>query len=110
MFFITVKRDQVSGIGDQGNQEGSVTPKSYRDLDVWQKAMDLVVICYHMTKRFPKSEIYGLASQLNVRPFQYRQILRKVVSANTARNFSTIFQLHTALLQRLKPMSRSPDG
>ncbi len=41
-----------------------MTPKSYRDLEVWQKAMDLVVMCYHMTKKFPKNEIYGLASQL----------------------------------------------
>ncbi len=38
--------------------------KSYRDLEVWQKAMDLVVLCYQITQRFPKSEIYGLASQL----------------------------------------------
>ena len=26
--------------------------------------MDLVVDCYQITKRFPKSEIYGLASQM----------------------------------------------
>ena len=38
--------------------------KSYRDLRVWQEAMDLVVICYQITKTFPKSEMYGLASQL----------------------------------------------
>ena len=38
--------------------------KSYRDLEVWQKAMDLVVECYQITKKFPKSEIYGLTSQL----------------------------------------------
>lgn len=38
--------------------------KSYRDLEVWQKAMDLVVICYQMTVKFPKNEIYGLSSQL----------------------------------------------
>ena len=37
---------------------------SYRNLDVWQKAMDIVVECYQITKGFPKSEIYGLASQL----------------------------------------------
>ncbi len=37
---------------------------SYRDLEVWQKAMDLVVECYHITKDFPKREIYGLTSQL----------------------------------------------
>jgi four helix bundle protein len=38
--------------------------KSYRDLEVWKKAMDLVVIYYRMTRRFPRSEIYGLTSQL----------------------------------------------
>ncbi len=38
--------------------------KSYRDLEVWQKAMDLVIMCYQTTKKFPRSEIYGLVSQL----------------------------------------------
>ena len=38
--------------------------KSYQDLEVWQRAMDLVVLCYHMTQKFPKNEIYGLSSQL----------------------------------------------
>jgi len=38
--------------------------KSYRDLDVWRKAMDLVIVCYQMTNGFPKSEIYALSSQL----------------------------------------------
>jgi four helix bundle protein len=38
--------------------------KSYRDLDVWREAMDFVVECYRMTRTFPKSEVYGLTSQL----------------------------------------------
>ena len=38
--------------------------KSYRDLEVWQKAMDLVVECYKIAERFPKTEVYGLTSQL----------------------------------------------
>lgn len=37
---------------------------SYRDLHVWRKAMNLVEDAYRMTRTFPKSEIYGLASQL----------------------------------------------
>ncbi len=37
---------------------------SYRDLLVWQKAMDLVVECYKVTREFPKDELYGLTSQL----------------------------------------------
>ena len=38
--------------------------KSYRDLTVWQKSMDLVVICYQLTSQFPQTEIYGLSSQI----------------------------------------------
>jgi four helix bundle protein len=37
--------------------------KCYKDLKVWQKAMDLVVESYRLTKLLPKSETFGLASQ-----------------------------------------------
>jgi four helix bundle protein len=37
---------------------------SYRDLRVWQHAMDLVVEVYKQTRDFPKTEIYGLTSQM----------------------------------------------
>jgi len=38
--------------------------KNYRDLLVWQKAMELVTEIYHLTKSFPGEERYGLTSQL----------------------------------------------
>ena len=38
--------------------------KSYRDLDVWQLGMDLVVECYAVTRRFPADERFGLTSQM----------------------------------------------
>ena len=38
--------------------------KSYRDLLVWQKAVDLVVLAYRATAQFPNSEKYGLVSQI----------------------------------------------
>ena len=37
---------------------------SYRDLIVWQKAMELTKKVYQITKTFPKDEIYGLTSQI----------------------------------------------
>ena len=37
---------------------------SYRDLRVWQTAMDLVVSVYQETQGFPKEELYGLTSQM----------------------------------------------
>lgn len=41
-----------------------MTVSSYRELLVWQRAMDLVVECYRLTDGFPRTEIYGLSSQL----------------------------------------------
>ena len=38
--------------------------KTFRDLIVWQKAMDLVVKIYKVTNNFPDEEKYGLVSQL----------------------------------------------
>jgi four helix bundle protein len=38
--------------------------KSFRELDVWNCAMSLVLICYQLSDSFPKSEQYGLTSQL----------------------------------------------
>ncbi|HEU4390865.1 MAG TPA: four helix bundle protein [Blastocatellia bacterium] len=38
--------------------------RGYRDLEVWQKAMDLVLECYRIAERFPKTETYGLTAQL----------------------------------------------
>ena len=38
--------------------------KSYRDLLVWQQAMDLAVLCYSLTRSFPREEIFGLTSQV----------------------------------------------
>jgi four helix bundle protein len=38
--------------------------RTFRDLLVWQKAIDLVVECYKVSDAFPKSEMYGLTSQL----------------------------------------------
>lgn len=36
----------------------------FKDLDVWKVSMDLVVKVYEITRGFPKSEQFGLASQL----------------------------------------------
>ena len=37
---------------------------SYRDLIVWQKAMDLANLVYEITRRFPASEQFGLTFQM----------------------------------------------
>lgn len=36
----------------------------FKELKVWQKAIDLVTETYLVTKSFPKDEIFGLVSQI----------------------------------------------
>ena len=38
--------------------------KSYQDLLVWQKGMDLVTEAYRVTRKLPPHEAYGLAAQM----------------------------------------------
>ncbi len=48
---LSVEKDKMSG-------------QSYRELVVWQKSMQLVTNTYLVTESFPKSEMFGLTSQL----------------------------------------------
>ena len=38
--------------------------QSYKDLIVWQKSVQLVTELYCVTEKFPKTEIFGLTSQI----------------------------------------------
>ena len=38
--------------------------QSYKDLIVWQKGIRLVSEIYRVTEKFPKSEMFGLTSQI----------------------------------------------
>jgi four helix bundle protein len=53
--------------------------KSYEEMPVWQKAMDLAVAVHQLTSALPRSEDYGLTSQMR------RAALS--VSANLAEGF-----------------------
>ena len=38
--------------------------QAFQDLTVWQRAMEMTVCVYDLTRAFPKDEMYGLTSQL----------------------------------------------
>ncbi len=40
------------------------TIQSYRDLVVWQEAMNLAEMSYRLTLKLPREEMYGLSSQI----------------------------------------------
>ena len=38
--------------------------RSYRDLLIWQKGIELVAEIYQLTNQFPQHELYGLTNQI----------------------------------------------
>jgi four helix bundle protein len=38
--------------------------QAFRDLQVWQRSIQLTVVIYRLTQGFPREEIYGLSSQI----------------------------------------------
>lgn len=38
--------------------------KTFKELLVWQKAHELVLLIYKLTEKFPKSELFALVSQI----------------------------------------------
>jgi four helix bundle protein len=50
------------GSGELNPAKGAVS--SYRELHVWQQAMDLAESCYRSTRTFPRDELYGAVAQI----------------------------------------------
>src|SRR3989344_4115525 len=38
--------------------------QSFKDLNVWQKSVDLAAVIYKLTDQFPQSELYGIRNQM----------------------------------------------
>jgi four helix bundle protein len=51
-------------IWDRGVKLGVAMLKSYRDLEVWNRAHALVLEVYRLTNPFPRSELFGVVSQI----------------------------------------------
>ena len=89
--------------------------KSFKELIVWQKSMDLAVLIFDLTSKFPKSELYGLVSQMRRAAVAipsniaegYGRRSRKEFHQFIAIAYSSALELETQLLltKRLKFVS-----
>ena len=61
--------------------------KSFRELIVWQRAMDLVVEVYSLTKLLPKDEVYGLSSQMRRAAVSVPSNIAEGNSRNTTKEY-----------------------
>lgn len=87
---------------------------SFRDLIVWQRAMQLVEDVYASTKKLPKTELYSLTDQLkrsavsvpsNIAEGQKRLNKQETIQFSGIA-LGSVAELQTQLLQFITLMSR----
>jgi len=80
--------------------------KTYADLLVWQKAIELVSAVYKITHSFPKEEIYGLTSQIRRCSISIPSNIAEGYGRNSRQDFirflrismGSIFELQTQII------------
>jgi len=67
--------------------------RAFRDLIVWQKAHQLTLDLYRVTKSFPRDEQYGLTSQIRRAAASVGANIAEGCGRGTARDFARFVQM-----------------
>jgi four helix bundle protein len=67
--------------------------KSFRELKVWKKSVELTVQIYEFTKGFPREEIYGLTSQMRPASVSIASNIAEGSARGTRRDFRHFVKL-----------------
>jgi four helix bundle protein len=59
-----VVSDQIVAWKVKCKMESRVAARSFREVVVWQRSIELATAIYRLTRGFPREEIYGLTSQI----------------------------------------------
>jgi four helix bundle protein len=79
---------------------------NFKELNVWLEAKNFSISIYQMTKLFPKSEVYGLTSQMNRSAVSIPSNIAEGAGRNSVKDFSRFiniaigssFELETQLI------------
>jgi len=75
---------------------------NYKNLKVWQKAVELVVKVYDVTKNFPKEEVYGLTSQIRRSAVSIPSNLAEGSGRNSSKDFNNFLGIAHASCYELE--------
>ena len=76
--------------------------KTYRDLIVWQKSMDLVILVYNATNQFPKEEVYNLTSQIRRSAVSVPSNIAEGYGRNSSGDYVRFLQISSGSLYELQ--------
>jgi len=79
---------------------------NYKELNVWKESKDFSIYIYKLTKSFPKTEIYGITSQINRSAVSIPSNVAEGVGRNSNKDFlrfihiaiGSSFELETQLI------------
>ena len=76
--------------------------QSYRELIVWQKAIDLVVAIYRITQSFPREEAFGLTSQMRRAAVSIPSNIAEGQGRRSAKEFQRFLDIARGSLQEVE--------
>ena len=76
--------------------------KTFRDLLIWQKAMQLVTKCYSVSALFPKEEQFGLTSQLRRCSISIPSNISEGYGRNSSKDYHRFLLIATGSLFELQ--------
>ena len=78
--------------------------RSYKDLVVWQKGMELVSRIYLITKRFPAAEQFGLTSQIQRAAVSIPANIAEGYGRNTKNEYANFLRIARGSLTELETL------
>ena len=76
--------------------------RSYRDLLVWQKAMELVAEVYRVVKKLPREEQYALSDQMRRAAVSIPSIIAEGQARNSTKEFIRFLSMAKGSLAELE--------
>ncbi len=76
--------------------------RTYQELMVWQRAMDMVVAVYQLSSKFPKEEIYGLKSQVRRAAVSVPSNIAEGQGRGTANEFAHFLRIAQGSMQEVE--------
>jgi four helix bundle protein len=76
--------------------------KSFRDLDVWRQGLELAELIYKCPAGFPRSEVFGLGSQMRRAAVSIPSNIAEGRARNTSREFLHFLSISRGSLAELE--------
>ena len=76
--------------------------KTYKDLFIWKKGMELTELVYQLVNEFPKEEIYALTNQIKRASVSIPSNIAEGYGRNTSKSYSQFIKISRGSLYELE--------